>query len=37
MKEYTKPELNVILFATENVCSGDVVYGSEEVPVIPDD
>lgn len=36
MKEYTRPELNVILFQTENVCSMGWESG-EEVPVLPDD
>ena len=36
MKEYTKPELNVILFQTEGVCLGGIESG-EEVPVIPED
>ena len=36
MKEYTKPELEVILFQTENICLGGIESG-DDVPVIPDD
>ena len=36
MKEYTRPDLNVILFQAESVCYGGFESG-EEVPVIPED
>lgn len=36
MKEYTKPELNVILFQAESICLGGIESG-EDVPVIPEE